>query len=122
MIRIGEAPFHECSTRGDKRFSAFCARIKAHGNKSIEEIYQGAKIFADGTTGLTWKQAKGRKPINITEVALLYSQLWDEYIQENPHLRTVLTLFSGLSDMFGQRNHQCQVIELWRIRQKSLDT
>ena len=118
MIRIGVPPYLECSTKGDKRFSAFCARLKARGNKSIEEIYQAAKIFEDGSTGLSWRQAKGRKPINIKEVAILYSQLWDEYINENPELLKVLKLVTGLSDIFGQEifPSQCQAIELWRIR------
>ena len=44
MIKHGNPPYLECSSRGDKRFSAFYARIKG---KTIEEIYQSAKIFAD---------------------------------------------------------------------------
>ena len=118
MIRKGAPPYLECSTKGDKRFSAFCARIKSRGNKSIEEIYQAAKIFEDGSTGLSWRKAKGRKPINLKEVAMLYSQLWDEYIDENPELLTILKSATGLSDIFGQEFHfcQCQAIELWRIR------
>jgi hypothetical protein len=106
----------ECSTKGDRRFSAFCARIDRRGGKSIEEIYQAAKIFEDGSTGLTWKEAKGRTPINGDEVAKLYSQLWDEYIEENPHLLEMLKLTDGVSDMFGQRGHVCQATELWRIK------
>ena len=118
MIKKGVPPYLECSTKGDKRFSAFCARIKSRGNKSIEEIYQAAKIFEDGSTGLSWRKAKGRKPINLKEVAMLYSQLWDEYIDENPELLAILKSATGLSDIFGQKFHfcQCQAIELWRIR------
>lgn len=116
MIRYGKAPFLECSSKGDKRFSAFYARIKARGNRSIEDIYQGAKVFSDGSTGLTWRQAKGRKPINMEDTAKLYTQLWKEYIEENPELLDVLKTFSGLSDMFGQPGHCCQATELWKIR------
>jgi len=79
MIKHGSLPYLECSTKGDRRFSAFCARIDGRGGKSIEEIYQAAKVFDDGSTGLTWKEAKGGVPINYEEVARLYSQLWDEY-------------------------------------------
>lgn len=118
MIRIGTPPFLECSTRGDKRFSAFCARIKRRGGKSIEEIYQGAKIFEDSSTGLSWKAAKGRRPINIEGVKKLYSTLWDEYIEENPELLTHLRSLSGLQDTFGKQGCQCQAIELWRIRKE----
>lgn len=116
MLKFGKPPFLECSTKGDRRFSAFCARIKGRDNKSIEEIYQAAKIFPGGITDQSWRYAKGRRPINIEFVKKLYAQLWDEYIKENPELLVVLKGSSGLSDIFGQRNHQCQAIELWRIR------
>ena len=121
MIKHGEAPYLECSSRGDKRFSAFYARLKIYDNRSIEEIYQAAKVFEDGSTGLSWRQAKGRKPVNIDEVRRLYSYLWDVYIIENPELLQVLLDASGVSDMFGQKGHQCQATELWRIRQSHLN-
>ena len=121
MIKHGEAPYLECSSRGDKRFSAFYARLKIYDNRSIEEIYQARKVFEDGSTGLTWRQAKGRKPVNIDEVRRLYSYLWDMYIIENPELLQVLLGASGVSDMFGQKGHQCQATELWRIRQSHLN-
>lgn len=120
MIRIGKPPFLECSTRGDRRFSAFCARLRRYSNRNIEEIYQAAKIFEDGSTNLTWREAKGRCPSNIEEVKKLYARLWDTYIEENPELLQVLRAASGLSDMFGQRGRQCQALELWRIRAEFL--
>ena len=113
MIRHGIAPFLECSSRGDKRFSAFYARVNG---KSIEEQYQAAKRFADGSTGLGWREAKGKQAINQSEVATLYSQLWDAYIEQHPELLSVLKSATGLSDMFGQPGHVCQATELWRIR------
>jgi len=116
MIQHGTAPFLECSSRGDRRFSACAARIQGRGNKSIEEIYQAAKVFADGSTGLTWREAKGKRAVNVDEVRALYSVLWDEYIAENPHLLSVLTGSTGLQDLFGQAGHACQATELWRIR------
>lgn len=119
MVRHGVAPFLECSTRGDKRFSAFHARLRG---RSIEEIYQAAKVFEGGSTGLSWREAKGREPINTTEVRFLYSILWDEYIEENPDLLHVLTAASGLSDVFGQPGRVCQATELWRIRCAALTT
>ena len=118
MIKHGSAPFLECSTKGDRRFSAFCARIQSRGDKSIEEIYQAAKIFEDGSTNLIWRKAKGRISINSNETDELYSKLWDEYIDENPHLLKILGVITGVSDMFGQRGHMCQATELWRIKCK----
>jgi len=116
MVKHGKAPFLECSSKGDKRFSAFYARITGRGNKSIEEIYQAAKIFEDGSTGLSWKEAKGKKPVNLKEVKELYSTLWNEYIQENSHLVFTLLNASGVSDAFGKPGSVCQATELWRIR------
>jgi hypothetical protein len=116
MIKHGKPPYLECSSRGDKRFSAFYARIKALNNQSIEEIYQASKVFADGSTNLSWKEAKGKKPVNTKETTKLYSKLWDEYIDENTDLLKILHNASGLSDIFGQSGHCCQATELWRIR------
>ena len=117
MISHGQAPFLECSSKGEKRLSAFHARIKKRGDQTIEEIYQAAKVFEDGQTGLGWREAKGRKPINFKETAELYSILWDEYINENPDLQTLILNASGVSDRFGQEGHVCQATELWRIKQ-----
>lgn len=113
MIRHGEAPFLECSSKGDKRFSAFYAKFSS--GKSIEDIYQGFKEF-DGKKGLSWREAKGRKADNQEQAAKLYSALWDIYIRHNPHLLEVLKQATGLSDIFGQPDHVCQATELWRIR------
>lgn len=113
MIRHGEPPYLECSSKGDKRFSAFYAKV---GGKSIEEIYQASKIFEDSSTSLSWKEAKGRLPVNLDYCRRRYSQLWDEYIAVNPDLLKVLKEASGLSDIFGQEGHCCQATELWRIR------
>jgi len=120
VIRHGTAPYLECSSKGDRRFSAFYARLKRYGNRSIEDIYQSSKLFEDGRTGLSWREAKGRKAINTDEVSRLYSQLWDAYLEENPSLLGVLHAASGLSDMFGQPGHCCQATELWRIRSRTV--
>ena len=116
MVRHGTAPYLECSTKGDRRFSAFVARVRSRGGATIETIYQAAKVFADGTTGLGWRDAKGRQPINGDETRVLYAALWNAYIAENPALLPVLVAASGLSDMFGQPGRCCQASELWRIR------
>lgn len=116
MIQHGTAPFLECSSKGNKLLSAFVARIRSRGNQSIEDLYQAAKVFEDGSTGLNWRAAKGKRPVNTDEVRKLYGTLWDEYIGEHPELREVLLTATGLSDVFGQAGHACQATELWRIR------
>ena len=116
MIKHGNPPFLECSSRGEKRFSAFWAIVNG---KSIEHQYQAFKIFEDGSTGLSPKLAKGRRAINQEECDKLYSRLWDQYIKEHPELLKMIKAASGLSDMFGQKGHCCQATELWRIRNDS---
>lgn len=115
MLRFGVEPFLECSSKGDKRFSAFYARLKSMGNQSIEELYQAFKIMEDGSTGLTWKEAKGRKAINQEDACIYYSHLWDEYLDENPGFMKELKQYGGFSDVFGQKGHCCQAEELYRI-------
>lgn len=119
MIQVGVAPFYEVSSRGDRRFSAFYARTKKHGERSIEEVYQASKKFlVEGktVTGLSWREAKGRRAINQAEASDLYAKLWRQYIKENPALLDVLKSKSGLQDIFGEPGHVCQASELWEIR------
>jgi hypothetical protein len=73
-------------------------------------------VFADGSTGLGWRAAKGRQAVNMDEVRAGYAALWDDYIAENPELIDILRAASGLSDVFGRPGSACQATELWRIR------
>jgi hypothetical protein len=118
MFKIGQPPYLECSSKGDKRFSAFYAKVDGI---PIEILYQRYKKFEDGTTGLDWRAAKGRVPTNIEECRVYYSELWDRYISDNPELQQILIESSGLSDIFGQPGHACQAAELWRIREELLN-
>lgn len=115
MIKHGIAPYLECSSKGYTQLSAFYARLKGRDNKSIEEIYQAAKIFEDGTTGLHWKQAKGKKAVNTEALSILYQQLWEEYFEENPELYRKIQQYQGFSDMFGQEGHNCQATSIYNI-------
>lgn len=115
MIKVGKPPILECSSKGDTRFSAFYAKLKKYNGRSIEELYQAAKIFPDGSTGKTWKEAKGKTVVNMDECRELYAQLWNEYFEENPELLDVIKQYNGFSDIFGQPGHACQAVEIYRI-------
>jgi hypothetical protein len=117
MLTYGKEPFLECSSRGDKRFSPFYAAING---RSIEEQYQAAKIFDDGSTSLHWKKAKGRRAVNATECAILYEKLWRQYLSERPVLIEVLKRASGLSDMFATKGTVNQAEVLWKIRNEHM--
>jgi hypothetical protein len=114
MIRYGKAPFLECSSKGDRRFSALFASVNG---MCIEQQYQEAKVFADGRPRSLW-DAKGLHAVNQDEVRALYSELWDQYIAEHIELVAVLLAAQGLQDTFGQPGHACQAAELWRIRRE----
>lgn len=120
MIQHGEPPYLECSSKGDKRFSAFYARPRSLNGRSIEVAYQALKRFADGSTGLNWKQAKGQYPVNADECARMYEVWWTEWVLEK-RLLPVLVQASGLSDRFGQPGHVCQATVLWNIRCAALN-
>lgn len=113
MLTYGKPPFLECSSRGDKRFSPFYAIVNG---RSIEEQYQAAKIFEDGSTGLDWKKAKGRRAINMNECTVLYEKLWRQYLSERPGLVDILKRASGLSDMFATKGTVNQAEVLWKVR------
>ena len=116
MIKHGEPPYLECSSKGDKRFSAFYARPASLAGRSIEEAYQAMKIFADGSTGLSWRAAKGREAVNWEDCATAYENWWREWVREQD-LLSVLQAATGLSDVFGQFGHVCQATALWNIRE-----
>jgi hypothetical protein len=117
MVKFGEAPYLECSSKGDKRFSAFYATLDVYAGSTIESIYQANKMFPGNVTGLSWRSAKGRDDcVNMLGARKLYRKLWRQYIKENPALLPVLRSASGLSDVFGQAGHACQAEELWLIR------
>ena len=116
MIRHGHPPYLEASSKGDIRFSALFARIACRDFRTIEDIYQTAKVFEDGVCYTNWRDAKGKKAINQEEVALLYEQLWREYLNENPYLIPILIKATGISDIFGKPGSQCQATVLYKIR------
>lgn len=120
MIQHGSPPYLECSSRGDRRFSAFYARLSRLGGRSIETAYQAAKVLEDGTTGHRWQFAKGKRAINNDQLALLYKSWWRSWIIE-ARLIPVLIASTGLSDMFGQEGHICQATVLWELRQEAIE-
>lgn len=115
MLKFGKPPYLECSSRGNILFSAFWASPSSLNGRSIEEAYQGMKRFKDGSTGLTWREAKGRRAINQAECELAYAGWWIEWVEQHG-LLSMLKSASGLSDVFGQKGHICQAEVLWEIR------
>ncbi|WP_429909438.1 DarT1-associated NADAR antitoxin family protein [Geobacillus thermodenitrificans] len=108
----------ECSSKGDKRFSAFYAKVNVWGKyDSIENHYQLCKRFGNEVPK-TWRDAKGRQPTYIElkgkvfdtkYLTYWYKLLWLKYLDENPHLVEYAKQFDDFSDMFkGKNTINCQ--------------
>lgn len=74
---------YECSTAGDKRFSAFNARLE--DGRSIEEWYQcDVKGYDPG--GRNWRLGKGKPPLVARDLWPEYLALWERWAKLNPTL------------------------------------
>jgi len=103
VVKRGE-PYFECSSRGNKHYSALYAKID---NKSIEEIYQ---LDIKGYRGKVdhWTKAKGKPTLNDNEDTLYeeYIKLWQTYFKKHDDLyMNILEKAKGkiITDMFGVR-------------------
>lgn len=95
---------YECSSKGDKRFSAFYARINRLGNRSIEDLYQ---VELKGYSSIKEGKGKPGKKFSYDKQEFGYERLWFGYLQENPHLVDELleiTKTKELTDMFAKPN------------------
>jgi hypothetical protein len=107
----------ECSSRGDKRYSAFFAIVNMFGvNDVIERHYQLCKRIGNYAP-TTVKGIKGRKPTHIAvngvtlEVRFLsqyYKYMWYTYLNSHFDLVEYASRFDDFSDMFKGRSVNCQ--------------
>jgi len=102
VVKRGE-PYYECSSNGNKEFSALYAKIDG---VSIEEIYQ---LDIKGCRGTYehWTDAKGKPPCNgksEDELFNEYLKLWETYLEENLRLLNKIRREARgktITDMFG---------------------
>lgn len=107
----------ECSSKGDKRYSAFYARVKVFGKyDSIENHYQLCKRFGDYVPQ-TWRDAKGKKPTHIhingfdyelKYLSMFYKLLWLKYLNNNEDLVEYAKQFDDFHDIFKGKSINCQ--------------
>lgn len=107
----------ECSSRGDKRFSAFYAKVTIDGvTKSIEEWYQGCKVI-NGKSNLPMKEVKGKKPEfvclfgrigHLNYLSQWYKLLWVKYLDGHQGLVEYAKGFDTFTDMFRGKAINCQ--------------
>lgn len=75
---------YECSTVGDKRFSALVATLK--DGRTIEQAYQ-LGVKGHGKFGSDWRLGKGKPPLDPTvDLWAEYLLLWRTWAAENPEL------------------------------------
>lgn len=119
----------ECSSKGDKRFSAFYAKVEVFGVfDSIEVHYQGVKEFFDLGSGLlvkaqNWEEAKewqkkDRMPVRVNIngkilpfdfLTQFYKLLWVKFLDANAPLVEYAKQFDEFTDMFrGKKTMNCQ--------------
>lgn len=107
----------ECSSKGDKRFSAFYAKIEVYNKlDSIENHYQLCKRFGDKIPK-NWCETKGKTPTHICinnkklDVKFLtqyYYLLWCKYLDNNPGLVKIAKEYDNFNDMFRGKSVNCQ--------------
>jgi hypothetical protein len=104
----------ECSSAGDKRFSAFYAVVKVFGYEdTIENHYQACKQFKNGS-----KKPKGQCPdslniygipLDIKYLTAYYKLLWYKYLRKRRELITYASAFDDFHDKFkGGSTVNCQ--------------
>ena len=103
----------ECSSKGDKRFSALYAKVKVFGfEDSIENHYQRCKRDINGNP-----VKKGQKvdyiiingmeaPANF--LTAYYKLLWCSYLDAHPELVAYAATFDDYNDMFRGKAINCQ--------------
>ncbi|MBQ8999309.1 MAG: macro domain-containing protein [Clostridium sp.] len=119
----------ECSTAGDKRFSAMVAKVSVNGViDTIENHYQKSKAFLDENGDLytvnASKEAKGKKPVAfkisgyylpLSYGAMFYDLLWYKYLKANPELELILEKYDDYSDRYKSRvAYNCQADSIRR--------
>ena len=71
---------YELSSKGDKRFSAFYARMP--DGRTLEQHYQcDVKGYDPG--GINWKLGKGRPPLRDVDLWEEYLSLWRIWAEEH---------------------------------------
>jgi hypothetical protein len=107
----------ECSSRGDRRFSAFYAKLP--DGRSIEEHYQ-CDVKGHDPGGRNWRKGKGKPPVDRSvDTQSAYDNLWRQWLALNPELRTELARLKQdgyvFSDMFAHGRLPNQADTLYRL-------
>lgn len=125
----------ECSSVGDKRFSALHAKVTLWTfTKSIEEWYQFSKVFGIKQPG-SWKEIKRLSrfmkpsacvingvPFDVRFLTPWYKLLWLTYLDEHPDLVEYASQFDEFHDKFKGSSKNCQADVIRQYIQEGRDS
>lgn len=103
----------ECSSAGDKRFSAFYAKVEFNGVlDTIEHHYQNVKRNAYNRPCHKGERVAyviiNNKRYDSTILTPFYRYLWYKYLRNNPDLVTYASQFDKFNDKFRGKCINCQ--------------
>ena len=108
----------ECHSQGDKRFSAFYAKVEVNGKlDSIENHYQLSKRIYGKRNPVSWREMKGITPsyfiigskmLPNELLSQFYKLLWIKYFDKNPDLLEYVSTFDDFKDKFKGKSLNCQ--------------
>lgn len=123
QFRFARYGGYECSTKGDRRFSAFNAVMP--DGRTIEQHYQcDVKGYQPG--GRDWRLGKGKPPLDTTkDLWAEYLALWEQWAVDHPDLIEELARAAAakgcvLSDRFASSevNQARALAEILNKRQR----
>lgn len=115
----------ECSSAGDRRFSALYAKVSVFGHiDTIENHYQLCKRWEHRPAPVTWRDGKGKKPdyveirgrkLDARFARQFYALLWFKYLQQHPELVAYARKFTHFTDRFATKGgiSQADMIALY---------
>lgn len=110
----------ECSSNGDRRFSAFYAYVDVNGKSApIEYHYQDCKRkVVHVNSGIEYAPCRkgeavdfmvlGGRVFDIKFLTPFYKLMWVKYLDAHPELVKHASGFDNFSDMFKGKSINCQ--------------
>lgn len=131
----------ECSSKGDKRFSALYAKITVNGKlTTIEKAYQQSKVYfidREYVHAKDFKQAKhwqyqghksvefsvGNKIFAVKYLSSWYKALWYKYLTDNECLIDIINQYDNFHDCFKNANTiNCQADIIQQVKDKGINS
>lgn len=112
----------ECSSKGDKRFSALYAKIELFDKvNTIENFYQSSKVILINNKRqcvTDWRKSKGQNIYGFVlnnmyfepkYISSFYKLMWVKYLDNNKDLVQYAKQFDDFNDMFkSKKSYVCQ--------------